>query len=156
MCSQSTIKTLTLAPLQIKSNTVIQWVFFQVTGNLFGIRVTFIASLALNGLRRESFDPFHTAGFFPYPLKTSENQMISDVFRGYKKTSGMKWAKGKGTTKNFAMVFAAAYILVNLKQSYLEKKLSKLAYLKLKLSLVWLTVRILVKNFRGIFGGGRV
>lgn len=58
--------------------------------------------------------------------------------------------------RNFAMVFAAAYILVNLKQSYIEKKLSKLAYLKLKLSLVWLTVRILVKNFKGIFGGGRV
>ena len=48
------------------------------------IRVT-IASLEVNGLRRESFDLFHITGLFPCPLKTSEDQRISDVFRGYEK-----------------------------------------------------------------------
>ena len=30
-------------------------------------------------------NPFHAAGLFLYPLKTSENQSFSDNFRGYKK-----------------------------------------------------------------------
>ena len=29
-------------------------------------------------------DPFHATGYFQYPLKTSENQKFSAVFRGYK------------------------------------------------------------------------
>ena len=29
------------------------------------------------------FNPFHVIGLFLYPLKTSENQKFSDVFRGY-------------------------------------------------------------------------
>ena len=29
--------------------------------------------------------PFHVIGLFLYPLKTSENQRFSDVFRGYRK-----------------------------------------------------------------------
>ena len=31
--------------------------------------------------------PFHATGLILYPLKTSENQMFSDVFRGYRKRS---------------------------------------------------------------------
>ena len=31
------------------------------------------------------FNPFHTTGLFRYPLKTSENQSFSDVFRDYPK-----------------------------------------------------------------------
>ena len=30
-------------------------------------------------------DPFHATGLFRYPLKTSESQTFSDVFRGYRK-----------------------------------------------------------------------
>ena len=30
-------------------------------------------------------NPFHATGLFRYPLKTSENQSFSDVFRGYRK-----------------------------------------------------------------------
>ena len=30
-------------------------------------------------------NPFHATGLFRYPLKTSENQRLSDVFRGYQK-----------------------------------------------------------------------
>ena len=38
------------------------------------------------------FNPFHTNGLFQYPLKISENQRFSDVFRGVQKeTSGIKW-----------------------------------------------------------------
>ena len=29
--------------------------------------------------------PFHATGLFLYPLKTSENLWLSDVFRGYRK-----------------------------------------------------------------------
>ena len=38
-------------------------------------------------------NPFHTTDFFLYPLKTSENHQFSDVFREYRKTNGLKWAK---------------------------------------------------------------
>ena len=31
------------------------------------------------------FNSFHATGLFLYPLKTSENQRFSDVFRGYRK-----------------------------------------------------------------------
>ena len=30
-------------------------------------------------------NPFYATGFFRYPLKTTENQRFSDVFRGYRK-----------------------------------------------------------------------
>ena len=36
-------------------------------------------------LFRSLIDPFHATGLFIYPLKTSENQRFSDVFRGYRK-----------------------------------------------------------------------
>ena len=39
---------------------------------------------------RISFNPFHANGLFPYPLKKSENQRFSDVFRGYRKRP-MAW-----------------------------------------------------------------
>ena len=44
-------------------------------------------------------DPFHAIGLFLHPLKTSENQRFSDVFRGYKKNSGMKWVNVKIKTQ---------------------------------------------------------
>ena len=34
-----------------------------------------------------SFNPFHATDLFWYPLKISENQRFSDVFRGYQKRS---------------------------------------------------------------------
>ena len=34
-----------------------------------------------------TFNPFHAADLFWYPLKASENQRFSDVFRGYQKRS---------------------------------------------------------------------
>ena len=40
---------------------------------------------------QSSFNPFHATRLFLYPLKTSENVLFSDVFRGSKDTSGMKW-----------------------------------------------------------------
>ena len=33
----------------------------------------------------EDINPFHAAGLFLHPSKTSENQRFSDVFRGYRK-----------------------------------------------------------------------
>ena len=33
------------------------------------------------------FNSFHATGIFQCPLKTSENQMFSDIFRGYRKRS---------------------------------------------------------------------
>lgn len=42
----------------------------------------------------DPFNPFHAIGLFPYPpLKTSENQMLSYVFRGYKKAKAIKWVR---------------------------------------------------------------
>ena len=35
----------------------------------------------------EKVNPFHATDLFSYPLKTSENQRFSDVFRGYQKRS---------------------------------------------------------------------
>ena len=50
----------------------------------------------LEKAKRKSFDQgrysgaqnvnsFHANGLFQYPLKTSENQRFSDVFKGYRK-----------------------------------------------------------------------
>ena len=37
-------------------------------------------------------NPVQATGFFPYPMKTSQNHWFSNVFRGVeKKTSGMIW-----------------------------------------------------------------
>ena len=45
--------------------------------------------------------PFHAAGLFLYPLKTSQNLWFSDVFRGaQKENSGMIWVK-KGSLHEF-------------------------------------------------------
>ena len=45
-------------------------------------RIDFQAILSAAGFL---FNPFHATGLFLYPLKTSENQRFSDVFRGYRK-----------------------------------------------------------------------
>ena len=37
------------------------------------------------------FNPSHATGLFLYPLKTSEKQRFSDVFRGYRKSCDMKY-----------------------------------------------------------------
>ena len=37
------------------------------------------------------FNPFHATGLFRYPLKAAENLWFSVAFRGYQKTSGIKW-----------------------------------------------------------------
>ena len=36
-------------------------------------------------VRQALINPFHSTGLFLHPLKTSENQRFSDVFRGYRK-----------------------------------------------------------------------
>ena len=42
--------------------------------------------------KADFMNPFHATDLFLYPLKTSGNQRIEDVSRGYKKEiSGMKW-----------------------------------------------------------------
>ena len=41
---------------------------------------------------KENFNPFHTTSLFIHPLKT-ENLWFSDIFRGYRKSSDMKWVK---------------------------------------------------------------
>ena len=38
---------------------------------------------------------FHAIGLFLHPLKTSENQRFSDVFRGYRKRP-VEWSRVKG------------------------------------------------------------
>ena len=49
----------------------------------------------------DSINPFQATGLFLYPLKTSENQRFSDVFRGHRKRpvawNGLrsKWVKWK-------------------------------------------------------------
>ena len=44
----------------------------------------------LNGL---TFKPFHTAGLFLYPLKTSKNQRFLMFPGGIERDLGMKWVK---------------------------------------------------------------
>ena len=51
------------------------------------------------GVLYSAFNPFHTTGLFLYPLKTSGNQMFSDVFRGYRKRP-VAWT---GLINNFCM-----------------------------------------------------
>ena len=46
----------------------------------------------INNWHVTSLHPFHTTDLFWYPLKTSENQKFSDVFKGVaKEISVMKW-----------------------------------------------------------------
>ena len=44
-----------------------------------------ISSVSGSQIRKSDINPFHTTSLFPYPLKTSENLQISDVFSRYKK-----------------------------------------------------------------------
>ena len=41
--------------------------------------------LALKGLSTHVINSLHATDLFPYPLKTSENQWFSEVFKGYRK-----------------------------------------------------------------------
>ena len=60
-----------------------------------------MATLAFNALKNlivhydKSIDPFHTADLFLYPLETSDDQVFSNVFRGYRKravaSNELKW-----------------------------------------------------------------
>ena len=58
-----------------------------------------VAKINLNSLwaaeRHININPFHATGLFLYPLKTSENLWFSDVIRGIKDTSDMKWVKAE-------------------------------------------------------------
>ena len=47
---------------------------------------TFLSEFLFNKVTNLNLiNPFHATGFFLYPLKTSENQRFSNVFRGYRK-----------------------------------------------------------------------
>ena len=50
-------------------------------------------------------DPFHATGpFLIYPVKTSENLLFSDGFRGYgKKAAARNWLEGLSTISNTYM-----------------------------------------------------
>ena len=52
--------------------------------HLRGLWTLFLCFL-LNSINFLSFNLLHATSLFLYPLKTSENQMFSDVFRGYRK-----------------------------------------------------------------------
>ena len=41
----------------------------------------------INRPQKLSINSYHAADLFLYPLKTSENLLISDVFRGFRKRS---------------------------------------------------------------------
>ena len=43
--------------------------------------------LKIEGEHWYKISPFHATGLFLFPQKISENQMFSDVFRGYRKRS---------------------------------------------------------------------
>ena len=43
-------------------------------------------------VRHRIVNTFHVNGLFLYPMKTSENQLFSVVFWGYRKISDIKWA----------------------------------------------------------------
>ena len=50
--------------------------------------MTFYSKEAFWTLKRDKFamiNLFHTTDLFQYPLRTTENQIFSDVFRGYRK-----------------------------------------------------------------------
>ena len=74
---------------------------FSVKLNLFTV---ILAALLIN--------QFHVAGLFFYPLKTSENQRFSDVFKGYRKKL-MAW-NGLRTTGKWFIIVA---VLINWKSN---------------------------------------
>ena len=49
-------------------------------------KIRFASIFDENGNGMYLFNPFHATDVFWYPLKTSENQRFSDVFRGYHST----------------------------------------------------------------------
>ena len=49
-------------------------------------------------------NPFYATGLFLYPLKTSENQRFSDVFRGYRKRP-VAWNGLRFNITHFSLMF---------------------------------------------------
>ena len=58
------------------------------------------------------FNSFHTAGLFLYPLKTSENQRFSDVFRGCRKglVAWHRFMTNRRHVRHFLHIFTIASI----------------------------------------------
>ena len=63
-----------------------------------------------------TINPFHATCLFRYPLKTSENQRFSDVFREYRKTSGMKWVNSV-EKHSFLVLNLKLQLIIRLKTS---------------------------------------
>ena len=47
--------------------------------------------MVFRGCLVDLVNPFHTAGLFLYPLKTSENQRFSDIFMGGEGMKRYQW-----------------------------------------------------------------
>ena len=75
-------------PWQIKFSVMYVHVLTRVLHYLFVNLLSYYN--ILHKLNKKFLDPFHATDLFWYPLKTSENQRFSDVFRGYQKRS-MTW-----------------------------------------------------------------
>ena len=86
------------------------WVFFAVLNSFFlwfqeTYELSTFNSIAL--LSNHIFNPFSTSVPLPYPLKTSENQRFSDVFRGYRSETlvenGLRTFLGPKSRLNFSL-----------------------------------------------------
>ena len=77
-------------------------------------------------------NPFHDTGVFLYPMKTSENQRFSDVFRGYRKRL-VAW--------NRLMYFQKHQMLLCYFLSYWEKNLP--SFLKIRFYWEWVCLTCL-------------
>ena len=69
--------------------------FRKLSTNTATIVFTTQPKICLRAILLEAINTFHATDLFWYPLKTSEIQRLSDVFRGTKEISGMKWVNSR-------------------------------------------------------------
>ena len=86
-------KIMYVVPLQCYYN-------FQFWANNIFLLLILQQNLYLNFAVHETLYPFYVSGLFLYPLRTSENQRFSHIFRGYRKKL-VEWNRLKLYTNGY-------------------------------------------------------
>ena len=80
--------------------TLAKWLSVRLRTNWLCVRVPlqgysflcpiFVSVQVLSKLNSKVINQFHSTGLFLYPLKTSQNQVFSDIFKGYRRREWVK------------------------------------------------------------------
>ena len=100
-------------------------------------------------IQLQFINPFHATGLFRYPLKISQNQMFSDVFRGYRKRP-VAWNELNDKSKIlFFIKFGDCMLISGQKQPpevFYKKAILKIQAIFTRKHLCWSLIFLLLRG----------